>query len=137
MTEKLYIIMRTDMDSMSVGRIAAQASHAANQFVYDLERKGNSNDALMKRYIAWKNQTLGGFGTVIVLDGYSQELIEDLLYRLEEGNLEQQFFSSVVIDPEYGVRDGDFVHMVENVMTCAYVFPITDDVGDLQELSLL
>jgi peptidyl-tRNA hydrolase len=134
MTEKLYIIMRTDMDSMSVGRIAAQASHAANQFVYDLERKGNSNDALMKRYIAWKNQTLGGFGTVIVLDGYNQELIEDVLYRLEE---EEQFFSGVVIDPEYGVRDGEFVHMVENVMTCAYVFPIADDVGELAELPLL
>jgi peptidyl-tRNA hydrolase len=134
MTEKLYIIMRTDMESMTLGRTAAMAAHAANQFVYDLERKGNGNDALMKRYIEWKNQTLGGFGTVIVLDGYNQELIEDVLFRLEE---EEQFFSGVVIDPEYGVRDGEFVHMVENVMTCAYVFPITDEVSDLQELPLL
>jgi hypothetical protein len=133
MTEKLYIIMRTDMDSMTLGRTAAMAAHAANQFVYDLEHKGNGNDALMKRYIAWKNQTNGGFGTVIVLDGYNQELIEDVLCRLEE----PKFFSGVVIDPEYGVRDGEFVHMVENVMTCAYVFPIADDVGNLAELPLL
>ena len=30
----LYILMRTDMDSLNPGKAMAQASHASNAFVY-------------------------------------------------------------------------------------------------------
>ena len=37
MTPVLYILMRTDMDSMNPGKAMAQASHASNAFVSNAE----------------------------------------------------------------------------------------------------
>ena len=48
----LYILMRTDMDSMNPGKAMAQASHASNTFVF---RFGKEN--LVKQ---WQGETKQG-----------------------------------------------------------------------------
>lgn len=143
---KLYILVRTDMDSMTPGRIAAQASHAANQFVFDynkdIEHYGKDYKALgdilaplRESYEEWVNQTPSGFGTVIVLNGGGERDIRSFLETLDQND----YFFARVIDPEYAVKDGNSVHFVENVLTCAYVFPIHYrlDNHELSHLKLL
>ena len=60
----LYILMRTDMDSMNPGKAMAQASHASNTFVHSVEPGYNVDEAL---FDAWQKETQQGFGTVLVL----------------------------------------------------------------------
>lgn len=144
MTEKLYIIVRTDMYSMSSGRIAAQAAHAANMFVgyskaiikdmkHDLTEDEYQNDKFVQNFKAWQNQTNDFYGTTIVLDGDTEENITNLL-----NDIEDEYITGWVIDPEYPVRDGDTVHVLKNVATCAYAFHFGDGEDDkLAKLSLL
>ena len=86
MVQKLYILVRTDMDSMTVGRIAAQASHASNQFVGEIHAEIESKKLtasvantfddgkqLVRYFKKWVSQTDSFFGTVIVLYAGSQE----------------------------------------------------------------
>ena len=69
----LYILMRTDMDSMNPGKAMAQASHASNAFVF---RFGKEN--LVKQ---WQGETQQGFGTVLVLDVPGVQ-INDVVHRV-------------------------------------------------------
>lgn len=112
----LYILVRTDMDSMNPGRVAAQVSHAANQFAYRMtrEKDSNLNPEAFKLFTVWEKQARG-FGTVIVLDGVSLSNIEEVVMNYE-------LCSDLVIDPEYVIRDGEVVHFVPDVVTCGYVF---------------
>ena len=64
MTPVLYILMRTDMDSMNPGKAMAQASHASNAFVSNAEPGYNIDEELFN---AWQGSTTQGFGTVLVL----------------------------------------------------------------------
>ena len=64
MTPVLYILMRTDMDSMNPGKAMAQASHASNAFVSNAEPGYNVDEELFN---AWQQSTTQGFGTVLVL----------------------------------------------------------------------
>lgn len=145
MTQKLYILIRTDMDSMTVGRIAAQASHAANQFVGDIHAEiesrkltssiaGNFDNGkrYSKFYKKWYEQTNSHFGTVIVLNGGSEKDIFTVLEKLDG----EKYFWQPVIDPEYSVKDGDTIHVVNNVLTCAYIFPIHDMEENLELMDL-
>ena len=56
-----YIIVRNDLNSMTPGRAAAQAAHAANQCQTFCDR---SAGYLVEQ---WQQQTDLGFGTTIVL----------------------------------------------------------------------
>ena len=60
--------MRVDLPSLSSGRAAAQASHAANAFWH---KYGNTKDAK-----AWAATTPQGFGTAIVLGVTSQQMYD-------------------------------------------------------------
>lgn len=143
---KLYILIRTDMASMTTGRIAAQASHASNQFVFqyykDLERLTSDPKTFedliyrtKRTYSEWESQTSSGFGTVIVLNGGTEADIRSTLDKLDEND----YTYAKVVDPEYPIKDGNSIHFVENVLTCAYVFPIHDraDNHELSHLKLL
>lgn len=135
MTVKLYILVRTDLASMNAGRTAAQCAHAANYFVKAarevIECLEDPNDQFIKNFEEWENETDQGFGTTIVLDGGSQE---DIQIKLE--SIDDQYFNAIVRDPEYPLQDGGFVHILKDVMTCAFVFPYNEvDLG-LKDLNL-
>lgn len=111
------------MASMNAGRTAAQTSHAANYFVKEAKEAikylDDPKNQFTKNFKAWENETEQGYGTVIVLDGGTGEEIDKLLDKLEV-----DYLVGKVIDPEYAVRDGDVVHLVPNVFTCAFAFQI-------------
>lgn len=64
----LYILVRTDLESLGLGKACAQSSHASNKFTDDwiiaplLEGAETAADAM-----AWRAQA-GTFGTVLTLD---------------------------------------------------------------------
>ena len=98
-----YIIVRNDMDSMTPGRCAAQAAHAANQCVNVLKATGHN--VLCEE---WEKQTPFGFGTTIVLQANMSmiNLIEDALYS------KNVLPFGVMEDPEYHIADGSVVHLL-------------------------
>lgn len=112
---KLFIFMRSDLDSLNPGKAMAQAAHAANQFWFNCV----SGEAQQE----WLDQAKY-FGTTIVLDAdnYSWSL-HDLknLFTASEGEF------GVVHDPTYPVKDGMTTHLIP-LDTCAYLF----DHGQLQ-----
>lgn len=106
MNPALYILMRTDMESLTSGKAMAQAAHAANQF--QTFTKHNVDNT------AWFN---GGFGTTIVLGVPTQkELIEVIQGAVEDG-----FDGGLITDSSYPIRDGLVTHHLP-LMTCGYAF---------------
>lgn len=123
----LYILMRTDMASMNPGKAAAQAAHAANQFVKHARSRNNGG------LHEWERQTGDGFGTTITLAADIGE-IDEIFVR---GHGRYGTMVGKVVDPTYPVRDGAVTHLV-SVVTCAYVFGRRDHVkGLVRDLSLL
>lgn len=103
----LYILMRTDMDSMNAGKAMAQAAHAANMFTDNVADCGCIEEWLGDR----------GFGTTIVLSVTTErELLEVVQAAQEDG-----FEADLVLDPTYPLRDGNYTHHLP-VITCGYVF---------------
>jgi hypothetical protein len=129
---RLYILMRTDMASMTPGRACAQAAHAQSEFEAYIDTAAHAaqrvNTELFKDYDLWKGNY--NFGTVIILGAeYSQ--IEYFFLESFEG------YRGRVIDPEYSVADGFFTHKVPNVLTCAWAFcdkELGDEVFSMFEL---
>lgn len=105
----LYILVRNDMASMTPGRQAAQATHAANQFVKEYQT------AEFVSVEQWQSEA-NGFGTVIVLHGKWDDIKAHVNDAASEG-----FATGFVVDPTYPIKDGDVYHTV-SVITCAYVF---------------
>lgn len=131
---RLYILMRNDLPSLSVGRAAAQASHAANAFIHEWGSRGDVNE--------WQRQTKQGFGTAIVL-GAPKECIENILRS-------RVIPQGWVIDPDYVVSVSVELHpYIKGVFkeisetdptkmlihrkekTCAYVFGLKEDLEHL------
>ena len=130
MNPVLYILMRTDMESLNPGKAMAQAVHAGNALETHCNREiqiglleGDlSAEALGDAYYVWKHQTSQGFGTTIVLGG-SMSLISMDVKRLQSLG----YIAEIVHDPSYPIRDGDVTHLIP-LDTCAYVFaPDKDD----------
>lgn len=141
---RLYILMRNDLDSMSVGRAAAQASHASNAFIHKYGKRTDVQN--------WQKQTSQGFGTAIVLSAKLDQ-INDVLLNIKRGVLlTKQHPYDVVEDPDYGMKttrelfnlldtrkytryvlsdttSEPTVTFFRSEITCAYVF------GTKQELS--
>lgn len=114
----LYIIMRSDMASMTPGRACAQASHATSLFESFFNGLGDFD--LIKHYKTWK-AAAGRFGTTIVLDAGTENLddIVDRLYSKRDEEFRWAF--GYTHDPEYSVQDGDVTHLVA-INTCLWVF---------------
>ena len=115
--DKLYIIMRSDLESMNSGKGMAQASHAANAFVHNV--RVNIRHAEIKE---WQEQTEHGFGTVIVLDGHK---IDDIVGYVHVAR-SKDIIAGVVHDPSYPIVDGECVHHIP-LDTCAYIFCKMED----------
>lgn len=108
----LYILMRTDLDSLNPGKAMAQASHASNAFVHQAE---NYSRKITDTLEEWRGETNQGFGTVLVLGGS----MNDIEYTI--GMMDSEYVCGIVHDPTYPIRDGDVTHFIP-LNTCAYVF---------------
>lgn len=120
----LYILMRTDMDSLNPGKAMAQAAHAQALFSlaidlsYNVDMEPPNSILVVKLYNRWRNQTPQGFGTTIVLavsDGEYMKCVIDQVRQFDN------VCTGIVTDPTYPVRDGKVIHHI-SVDTCAYVF---------------
>jgi hypothetical protein len=112
---KLYIFMRSDLDSLNAGKGMAQAAHAANQFWANCTKTRDMQE--------WAKDG-GTFGTTIVLDAaeYSGQLHMLAPALGIKGPL--AYYADcfgVVHDPTYPVLDGNVMHLVP-LDTCAYFF---------------
>lgn len=134
----LYIIMRTDMESMNPGKGMAQAAHAANAAVEAIKNlilwytnpidpalltpyeKANPNhiniDKLMSQFTRWEQSTAQGFGTCVVL-GATLEQLKHAINDAQEAGL----VAELVRDPSYPLMDGDVLHLLD-IVTCGYIF---------------
>ena len=114
----LYILGRTDLESMNPGKLAAQASHASNAFRHEWGHESVWNAGLYKM---WHTQTTQGFGTVLVL-GVNEEQMQTAVKVAHALN----FACGIVHDPTYPVRDGECAHFIP-LDTCGYVFGNKND----------
>jgi hypothetical protein len=119
---RLYVIVRTDMDSMNPGRVAAQVSHAASQVAWAafIVPRDSEIQALYAEWVGTRAaDQIRGFGTTIVLDGGDNfnELCELGTHH------------GVVIDPTYPILDGKIVHLV-NIPTCSWILARVKDVPE-------
>lgn len=117
----LYILMRSDMDSMNTGKAVAQGAHAANQFVFNLtQRPGTDTPAQhvikIDQYDRWKEETGQGFGVTVTLDVTGDILPRVVLFARTAG-----FEAGVTHDPSYPLRDGSVTHLLP-LDTCGYIF---------------
>jgi len=123
----LYILIRTDMDSLQGGRIYPQVAHAASDFESLMrdEVPGQINigdmTAIRSLFWAWKGHTQNQFGTTIVLDGISLETFHELDEMMENSSIDVEYVSEHVVDERYKLEDGGAVHEV-SVITGMYVF---------------
>lgn len=110
----LYILMRNDLPSMNPGKAMAQASHASNAYVKEidnLEAQQLSDSHISSRASlgtyrffneqiklgkSWQRQTSQGFGTVLVLETDKEEL--ERVVRKARRN---KFIADLVADPSY------------------------------------
>jgi len=110
----LYILMRTDLDSLNPGKAMAQANHAFGA----LKNCIRSKILRQKDYLAWQETTPQDFGTVIVLGGNEGE-IQVALDNIHRFKL--PVVAGWVHDPTYPIRDGEVTHLIP-LNTCAFVF---------------
>lgn len=115
MEPRLYILMRSDMDSLNSGKAMAQSAHAANAFVKSFE--GTVRAEIEEGYEEWREQTHQGFGTTIVLDCFNWEEMNAAVSKARVLG----YATEIIVDPTYPVRDGGVTHLVP-VYTCAYIF---------------
>ncbi len=120
----LYILMRTDLDSMNPGKAMAQASHAGSTFVHNAEPGYNVDEELFN---AWQKETPQGFGTVLVL-GVTEVQMRTAVAVAESFGVDK-FPCEVIHDPTDPLQDGDTTHFIP-VDTCGYIF------GDKENITL-
>lgn len=124
---RLYVIIRSDMDSMTPGKAAAQVGHASTQAAILLTMNENpifnawKNEAILERVKTsrFPSHAFAGFGTQIVLDGGSGDNLEGEYYTLFDDS--PDFPAGMVVDPSYPIRDGSIVHHLE-MLTCIWAF---------------
>ncbi len=111
----LYILMRNDLASLGAGgKSCAQATHAANQCVYEGRRKPDAD--LHEMLGQWEQETGVGFGTCIVLS-----VNEAQMRWIVELSGKHGHHAGITHDPGYPLRDGATTHHIP-LDTCGYVF---------------
>jgi peptidyl-tRNA hydrolase len=110
----LYILMRTDMDSLNPGKGMAQAAHAANAFVDSLgENPGDHTPG----YHFWSTETDQGFGTTLVVSVENERELLNMVKSAQDADIP----AGTILDPTYPVRDGRVTHALP-INTCGYIF---------------
>lgn len=118
----LYILARTDIASMNPGKLAAQCSHAST-IIYQAMINGDVDEDVLTEWTTYKGINLG-FGTTIVLDGGTIDMIETTLEEVKD----ECEYSGIVHDPTYPLADGDFVHHI-HLTTVGFAFGYKEDLG--------
>lgn len=113
----LYILMRTDMESMNPGKAMAQAAHAANAFVRDTDRPEAYTVNIQAAVEDWEESTDQGFGTTITLAVPDEKTLREIVGEAQSIELP----AGVIHDPTYPIRDGAVTHLIP-IDTCGYVF---------------
>jgi peptidyl-tRNA hydrolase len=119
----LYILMRSDLDSLNPGKAMAQACHAGSAFAKLMNDWLINSDVspdeinTQNLYQQWLNSTEQGFGTVVVLNGESMTNIEKEIKLANEAGLPGE----LIFDPSYPIFDGSIVHVIP-LHTCGYIF---------------
>lgn len=129
----LHLLTRNDMPlSMKNGRPAAQSSHATSVFHKRFEdyltdpasyEPTDSISRFAGLYEEWKNTTPYGYGTVLVRTASLDEM--ESLHDLRDA---YDFYSEIVIDPEYKLQDGAFTFTAHDVPTSMYIFGTSNHV---------
>jgi len=129
---KLFVWIRSDLESMTPGKAAAQVAHAASQAAYLIANESDGvrgaasyrkweQDASQERnaHSRFPDRAFCGFGTTIVLDGGDGDQLERDFYQyLSDADM---FRSGLIVDPSYPVRDGRVTHLLE-MLTCLWAF---------------
>jgi len=119
---RLYTLARTDIAQMNAGKLAAQAGHAATQFVFDtLAFDGDQDPELVKQMHDWRAQGGGGFGTKITLAATEAEIEAAVVLLKEEFDLA----TGLVVDPTYPMTNVFGTPFTREELTCGYVFAPT------------
>ena len=126
---KLYVFVRSDLESLNSGRLGAQTAHAASQCAeYHLIMPFGSYSR--DSYEEWSKDY--GFGTSIVLDGGSFEC-EPFNMDYDFAGKSWSFYNNgvefhMIHDPTYPLKDGKVMHYL-SINTCYWVFgdPELDD----------
>lgn len=118
----LYILMRTDLDSMNPGKGMAQASHAYGA----LKKAMRVNLPMQQHFLSWMSQTDQEFGTTLVLGGSEGE-INFALAQCKRWLVRKEVVSGWVHDPTYPIRDGKVTHLMP-MNTCAFIFGNQEDI---------
>lgn len=101
----LYIIVDTEMASMTPGRVSAQTAHAHGVMEQYLSQKATVTS---RAWSDWKSDR--GFGTTIVL-----EPSEYMSFGAIKGALnlwDHVLTVKSVVDPTYPLKDGKVIHYV-------------------------
>jgi len=131
-TPMLYILMRTDLDSMNPGKSVAQGAHAANQFMMRFER--TDDDHVVSHHDLYETwiSSAEGFGTTITLDVDEAQLGGVFAMAHNAG-----FPTGITHDPSYPLLDGSVLHLIP-LDTCGYVFGAKEDLWPLlQQFDLM
>ena len=141
--------MRTDIGSMTPGRVAAQATHGGTeleQYMNKLKgRKTGKDSEIAKLHNQWLKQA-GNFGTTIVLDLAEYEFgdrifypdggIESTLDHLKEWSEDGLMVFGKIHDPTYPIKDGDAT-LFAQVDTGIWLFGDAHEIGEaVQHLEL-
>jgi peptidyl-tRNA hydrolase len=117
----LFILMRSDLESMNPGKAMAQAAHAATAFerkIHGIMRDDDEDSNIENLYNEWRNSTSQGFGTKVVLDAIDEAGISGILFDAMYNKVPVH---DTILDPTYPLRDGKVTHYIP-LVTCGYVF---------------
>lgn len=114
---KLYVFLRSDLESLNAGKAAAQTAHAASQAAWRYKNTFEYDDWANEPSAEFgENGGYVGFGTTIVLDAGSFEDSFDIF-----DNVFPNGFSAtkcgIVKDPTYPIKDGKKTHYID-LVTC-------------------
>jgi len=120
---RLYVFLRSDLESLTPGKAAAQVAHAASQAAWQMIDQ-------FSEYTEWANEPskehgdrphYSGFGTTLVLDAGSFVDTFDINSIHYPFKLDMSFLQyGVVRDPTYPLRDGKKTHLID-ITTCYWV----------------
>lgn len=120
----VHVVVRGDLDSLNPGKIAAQVHHAGTQFIKRMTSPtttGDFSQLIMKEFHDWWNAA-DGFGTTLVFQAIAGNKTVALLRGLVTQAREVGLPAGEIIDPSYPIQDGSAMHIVTDVLTCAWFF---------------
>jgi len=101
-----YLLMRTDMSSLGLGKSRAQAMHAGNQLTYQLYARPLEEHKKVDPMVREWHQQGAGFGTAIAIGARNQITLEVLEETINAAQT-LGFMAGLVVDEEYPYNASD------------------------------